>query len=340
MIGIKNYIDDYINNNNNDVKNLTKLIQSLKDKNAKEIFIALSDKGLKKVVNSLKSNSSELRSLNLRFLIELLYGNDVLQNIFCEKFNFNPIGNVICMNWFPFFLREHIEFNSNVIYDIKNSAVTSVNLLMDKNYLKNCKRTKYWMWPSNDKYTDDILPDPAKYLIGFYYNLKLVKISNQIKDTKEEIKEDKYLISDYTSLCNKLESKDCNTNSNTDNEIGKIKKLFIAAGSGSESATKINSNLIVTNKLNTTIKTNSNKNDKNAVIIMNDKKIENFNKTDGFNRKTSQSITDRISNSNNYSNNKSTTNQMTITSIKKSNYSNNINTISSSKSNNNNNKKK
>ncbi len=345
MIGVKNYIDDFVNNSTNDAKNLNKLLLSLKEKNAKEIFISLSEKGLKKVVNGLKSNSSELRSLNLKFIIELLNGNDVLQNIFCEKFNFNPIGNVICLNWFPSLLRECVEFNSNIIYDIKNSATSSVNLLMDKNYVKNCKRTKYWMWPINDMYTDDILPDPAKYLIGFYFNLKLVKINNQIKEySKEDLKEEKLNNSDYTSLCNKLENKECILNTNTEVEgNNKVKKLFIAAGSGSESATKINSNLLVSNKLNSVSKNNSNKTDKQTLTISNDKKMENFNKTDGFNVKynQNQSITDRIQmsnlNTNTTNNNKYTNNQMTISSIKKTNNlsnSTNSNQLTTSKSNN------
>jgi hypothetical protein len=39
---------------------------------------------------------------------------------------------------------------------------------------------KYWMWPPNQKYSDENIPDPQKYLIGFYYANKNVNVKNQI----------------------------------------------------------------------------------------------------------------------------------------------------------------
>lgn len=95
-------------------------------------------------------------------MIELLNGNEVLQNIFCEKFNFNPIGNVICLNWLPSVLKENLKIDERSINDIKSSN-------------SNTQKGKYWMWPYNNKYNDDVFPDPNKYLIGFYYANKNVK---------------------------------------------------------------------------------------------------------------------------------------------------------------------
>jgi hypothetical protein len=46
-------------------------------------------------------------------MIEILYNNEILQNIFCEKFNFNPIGNAICLNWFPKILKEHVNIDAS-----------------------------------------------------------------------------------------------------------------------------------------------------------------------------------------------------------------------------------
>jgi hypothetical protein len=48
-------------------------------------------------------------------MIEILYNNEILQNIFCEKFNFNPIGNAICLNWFPKILKENVNIDASKI---------------------------------------------------------------------------------------------------------------------------------------------------------------------------------------------------------------------------------
>jgi hypothetical protein len=96
-----------------------------------------------------------------KVLIELLNNNEVLQNIFCEKFNFNPIGNVICFNWLPRLLKENLKIDEKVILEIKNSA-------------NAVGKGKYWMWPINSKYDNENIPDPQKYLLGFYYANKNV----------------------------------------------------------------------------------------------------------------------------------------------------------------------
>jgi hypothetical protein len=126
----------------------------------KDIYVFLSDKGITKLLTSLKENNIEIRRTTCKVLLEMLYNNELLQNIFCEKFNFNPIGNVICLNWLPKYLKENIKIDDKVINEIKNFNST--------------KGLKYWMWPENLKYSDDILPDPQKYLIGFYYANKNV----------------------------------------------------------------------------------------------------------------------------------------------------------------------
>jgi hypothetical protein len=98
----------------------------------------------------------------MKVLIDLLYNNEVLQNIFCEKFNFNPIGNIICLNWLPKYLKENIRIDEKVLNEIKGGNNSS-------------PKGKYWMWPNNSKYNDEYMPDPQKYLIGFYYANKNVK---------------------------------------------------------------------------------------------------------------------------------------------------------------------
>lgn len=53
-----------------------------------------------------------------------------------------------------------------------------VGILNDIKSSKYQSKCKYWMWPNNSKYTDDSLPDPQKYLIGFYYSNKAVSLNN------------------------------------------------------------------------------------------------------------------------------------------------------------------
>ena len=113
-------------------------------------------------MTGLKDNNFEIRKYSSKALLELLNANEVLQNIFCEKFGFNPIGNVICLNWLPKYLKENLKIDEKVLSEIKSSG----NLSM--------KSLKFWMWPNNTKYSDDNMPDPQKYLIGFYYANKNV----------------------------------------------------------------------------------------------------------------------------------------------------------------------
>lgn len=128
----------------------------------------LSDKGLNRLLCFLKVENEDIRKLALRVVIELLGNNEILQNIFCEKYNFNPVGNVICINWLPSQLKSNITINEHVLYDIKMSQ-----------FIEERKRN-YWMWPDNSKYTNEEMPDPEKYLLGLFYVHKSVSILSYI----------------------------------------------------------------------------------------------------------------------------------------------------------------
>lgn len=240
MINLKANCEEYLNSQDEDsqIKTITKLIQYIKinEKNQKDVFIYLSDRGLSKLLTSMKESSSEIRILSLKFLIELLNNNEVLQNIFCEKFNFNPIGSVICINWFPKVLRENIVFNQKLILEIKNS----INVL-------NSKRTKYWIWPANTKYTDEIFPDPVKYLIGFYFSSSKSNLKKEQESYNSEEIDIRQLNFKLEKVCidnNQINQISTLSNLNTvktgmiQEEINNNSKN-IAAGSGSESASKI-----------------------------------------------------------------------------------------------------
>jgi hypothetical protein len=110
----------------------------------------------------MKHKNETIRKASFLVLIDLLYNNEVLQNIFCEKYNFNPIGNVICINWLPPVFKEKIAIDTSLIIELKKSS-------------SNCiTNTKYWKWPNNPKYTDDLIPDPERYLVGFFYSSKVI----------------------------------------------------------------------------------------------------------------------------------------------------------------------
>ena len=126
-------------------------------KNQKDIFVFLSDKGLEKLTEMIKIDNVEISKLAFLCLINILYKNDILVNIYCEKYGFNPVGNVICINWLPKVFEEKISLSLELLKDIQDSA---------ENYEQN---TKYWKWPNNNKYNDNIIPDPHKYLLGFVH---------------------------------------------------------------------------------------------------------------------------------------------------------------------------
>lgn len=163
---LKSLCDEFLQNISSEeiiIKQLNKLSSYLRqnEKNQKEIFIQLSEKGLNKLLNGMRDVSISIRRLSSKVIIDLIQNNEILQNIFCEKFNFNPIGSVICINWIPKCFKELILIDEAIMIDMKNS-------------FSKPKVNKYWIYPRNNIYNDDEFPDPQKYLIGFYYSTKNV----------------------------------------------------------------------------------------------------------------------------------------------------------------------
>ena len=144
-------------------------------KNQKDIFVFLSDKGLEKLTEMIKMDNIEISKLSFQCLVNILYNNEILVNIYCEKYGFNPVGNVICINWLPKIFEEKISLSLEILQDIQDSA---------ENYNQ---KTKYWKWPNNQKYNDNNIPDPHKYLLGFVHkeNENLINDENNIKPNIE-----------------------------------------------------------------------------------------------------------------------------------------------------------
>ena len=166
-VPIKTLCEEISNTNNsqeNYLKILSKLYSYLKnsDKYQKDIFLNLSDKGLNQLLTLMKNKNENLRKLSFIVLILILHNNENLQNIFCEKYNFNPIGNVICLNWLPSIFKEKVNLDENLINELKKNA----------NLGNSNSNTKYWKFPNNKKYTDEIIPDPERYLLGFFCSCK------------------------------------------------------------------------------------------------------------------------------------------------------------------------
>ena len=157
-------ISNGANNSEHTFHNLAKIYNYLKnsDKYQKDIFLNLSDKGLNQLLTLMKNKNENLRKLSFIVLILILHNNENLQNIFCEKYNFNPIGNVICLNWLPSIFKEKVNLDENLINELKKNA----------NLGNSNSNTKYWKFPNNKKYTDEIIPDPERYLLGFFCSCK------------------------------------------------------------------------------------------------------------------------------------------------------------------------
>ena len=160
---------------NNHLKRGTNL-----SKNQKDIFVFLSDKGLEKLTEMIKMDNVEISKLSFLCLVNILYKNEVLVNIYCEKYGFNPVGNVICINWLPKIFEDKISLSLEVLQDIQDSA---------DNYKQN---TRYWKWPNNSKYTDNNLPDPHKYLLGFIHKDNEILMNNKQSSSGGERKLSKY----------------------------------------------------------------------------------------------------------------------------------------------------
>jgi len=177
--GAKSPIED-IKKTLNKINNLLKKGTNL-SKNQKDIFVFLSDKGLEKLTEMIKMDNIEISKLSFLCLVNILYKNEVLVNIYCEKYGFNPVGNVICINWLPKVFEDKISLSLEILQDIQDSA---------ENYRQS---TKYWKWPNNSKYTDSNLPDPHKYLLGFVHkDNEMFMNTNPPKQNSGERKLSKY----------------------------------------------------------------------------------------------------------------------------------------------------
>ena len=159
----KKLSDEFFSTNNEDtlLKILLQFLNLLSngERHKKEIFLNLSDKGLNKLLALLKANNIEVRKNAFKVIVNLLSGSEILQNLFCEKYNFNPIGNVIVINWLPSELKSKFKLNEHTLYEIKKTQNDNLN----------GTRT-FWQWPPNPKYNKDNYPDPQKYLLGIYYH--------------------------------------------------------------------------------------------------------------------------------------------------------------------------
>ncbi len=157
----KKLTDEFFSTNNEEtiLKILLQFINLLSsgERHKKDIFLNLSDKGLNKLLSLLKANNIDVRKNSFKVLVNLLKDSEILQNLFCEKYNFNPIGNVIVINWLPTDLSNKFKLNEHTLYEIKKTQNDNLD-----------KKKAFWMWPRNDKYNKDNYPDPQKYLVGIY----------------------------------------------------------------------------------------------------------------------------------------------------------------------------
>ena len=70
----------------------------------------------------IKSDNTEISKLSFQCPVNILYKNEILVNIYYEKYGFNPVGNVICINWLPKIFEEKIPLSFELLQDIQDSA--------------------------------------------------------------------------------------------------------------------------------------------------------------------------------------------------------------------------
>lgn len=153
----------------------------------------------------LHSEKVGLRMATLKLILVLLLNNFQNQSQVIEYFNFFPIGNIICLNWFPSQLHDLLNNNAfgqskvDFVQMIKTSAIEH--------------KSKFWMWPPNPSFNDKDVPDPLKYLVGVYisdsrqsavYNsqIKLRQSSQNIYKTMIKFLEDFHLQEEQNPLDN------------------------------------------------------------------------------------------------------------------------------------------
>jgi len=95
-----------------------------------DLFVNLNDKGLFRIMNGLKEHPTpgkillhyiiinyviliEIRKLYFKLFINMIYNNETVQNLICDKFHFSPIGSIICINWIPDYLLMHTTFDQS-----------------------------------------------------------------------------------------------------------------------------------------------------------------------------------------------------------------------------------
>lgn len=181
-----------VRNNDNKLEDIQKtfsIINSLFKKGPnlskvqKELYACLSIKGFEKLTEIIRYDNPEVGKLAFICLINLLHKNEILINLYCERFGFSAVGNVVCINWLPKEFEEKVTLNYAMLKDIQDSSF-------------NFKQTtKYWKWPNNPYYSDTNVPDPQKYLLGFLH--KENDIYMNFSPPKNKTKRKKDGLSDY-----------------------------------------------------------------------------------------------------------------------------------------------
>jgi len=225
----KNKIEKITNVLNNLIE---KLINN--NKNQEIIFNLLNEDNLTLILTEMSENPClNIRKLLCKFLIYLLNNNEKNQNLFCDNLNFNPISNVVCLNFLPKIFKECIKFNENILYDIKKSQNSS------------CPNSTFWMYPYNSKYNKNKFPDPAKYLIGFYVVPKIIiNFENRgysnvnIKELIEKLENNKNNDINYSEIVTTTASDATNVN----NKSNEKKKDFYLKKNVNKSNEKNNNN--------------------------------------------------------------------------------------------------
>ncbi|KAL4490354.1 hypothetical protein ABPG72_004393 [Tetrahymena utriculariae] len=107
------------------IESMAKLIEHIHDSKVHqtEIFNSLTTNDLLKILSNIEDKNLKLRKTSCRFLCELLYDNNQVQDLFCELTGVLPIDGKVCVNKIPESFNQHMRFIPEILEIVKNSSI-------------------------------------------------------------------------------------------------------------------------------------------------------------------------------------------------------------------------
>ncbi|EGR31177.1 hypothetical protein IMG5_116480, partial [Ichthyophthirius multifiliis] len=105
------------------IESMSKLIEHIHQNkiHQKEIFDSLTTNDLNKILSNIEDKNIKLRKTSCRFLCEILYENNLIQEIFCQLIGILNLNGKICLNKINSSFFQHLKYLPEIFENIKNS---------------------------------------------------------------------------------------------------------------------------------------------------------------------------------------------------------------------------